>query len=75
MDAIIIFPHLFPSKYARVGEHNTSTNTDCEKLSLLEETCAPLAQSILVDEVIVHPDYNMFAQINDIAMILIDLCT
>ncbi|EAA10593.5 AGAP004638-PA [Anopheles gambiae str. PEST] len=66
---VVQFQDFGQLKYARVGEHNTSTNTDCEKLSLLEETCAPLAQSILVDEVIVHPDYNMFAQINDIALV------
>ncbi|XP_052890586.1 CLIP domain-containing serine protease HP8-like [Anopheles moucheti] len=55
--------------YARVGEHNTSTVSDCEEQTSGEELCAPIVQTIHVDEVIVHPDYNSFRQMNDVALV------
>ncbi|XP_049300737.1 CLIP domain-containing serine protease HP8-like [Anopheles funestus] len=63
------FSDLGKLTYARVGEHNTSTVTDCEKQTSTEEICAPLVQTIHIDEVIVHPDYNMFQQTNDVALV------
>uniref|UniRef100_A0A182VPV9 Peptidase S1 domain-containing protein n=1 Tax=Anopheles minimus TaxID=112268 RepID=A0A182VPV9_9DIPT len=59
--------------YVRIGEHNTSTVIDCEKQHSKEETCAPVVQTIHIDEVIVHPDYNMFRQTNDVALIKLRL--
>lgn len=63
------FSDLGKLTYARVGEHNTSSVTDCEKQPSQEETCAPAVQTIHIDEVIVHPDYNMFRQTNDVSLV------
>ncbi|XP_052866357.1 CLIP domain-containing serine protease HP8-like [Anopheles cruzii] len=55
--------------YVRLGEYNSSTENDCSLLSEQGETCAPPAQDIMVDAVIIHPEYNMFRQVNNIALV------
>ncbi|XP_053667791.1 CLIP domain-containing serine protease HP8-like [Anopheles marshallii] len=63
------FKGLGQLSYARIGDHNTSTVSDCEQQISGEETCAPQVQTIHIDELIVHPDYNSFQQVNDVALV------
>ncbi|XP_035902747.1 serine protease easter-like [Anopheles stephensi] len=62
------FKDLGQLTYARVGEHNTSAESDCEKDATGEEACAPSVQTIHIDEVIIHPEYDLFNQRNDVAL-------
>lgn len=55
--------------YVRLGEHNSSSASDCEPQTSGQEKCAPEVQDILVDAVIVHPDYDAFQQVNDVALV------
>uniref|UniRef100_A0A182NE12 Peptidase S1 domain-containing protein n=1 Tax=Anopheles dirus TaxID=7168 RepID=A0A182NE12_9DIPT len=55
--------------YVRIGEHNSSTVIDCEQQTPGEEKCAPAVQDILVDAIIIHPDYDSFRQVNDVALV------
>ncbi|XP_050716048.1 phenoloxidase-activating enzyme-like isoform X2 [Eriocheir sinensis] len=43
----------FNLDFVRVGEHQLSTNPDCER-----RRCAPSPQDIRVSEIIIHEDYN-----------------
>lgn len=56
--------------YARLGEYNTTSDRDCiEGNSNQNKDCAPAVQDILVDVVIPHPDFNLFKQSNNIALV------
>ncbi|TDG47409.1 hypothetical protein AWZ03_006137 [Drosophila navojoa] len=56
----------------RLGEWDTLTNPDCQVSGVpIKTECAPPYQDVLIEEVIVHPDYNKDSpsQTYDIAMI------
>ncbi|XP_045139229.1 CLIP domain-containing serine protease 14D-like isoform X1 [Portunus trituberculatus] len=52
-------------EFVRIGEHTLSTVQDCEN-----GLCAPLAQDILVEQIIMHPEYGSpCKECNDIALL------
>ncbi|XP_050079479.1 serine protease easter-like [Anopheles maculipalpis] len=67
------FTDLGQLTYARIGEHNTSTVSDCEKDGSRKEICALPVQTIHVDQVIIHPEYDLFKQRNDVALVKLRL--
>lgn len=52
----------------RLGEYDTSTRVDCQD-NRRDSVCAPPVQEIPVQETIVHPDYDKYRYLNDIALI------
>lgn len=52
----------------RLGEYDTSTTVDCSADNR-DSICAPPVQEIAVQETIVHPDYDKYRYLNDIALI------
>uniref|UniRef100_A0A1L8DQE9 CLIP domain-containing serine protease n=2 Tax=Nyssomyia neivai TaxID=330878 RepID=A0A1L8DQE9_9DIPT len=57
-------PGRFELKGVRVGEYDTTKDQDCK-----DGECLPKVQDILVEEIIVHPEYNPRKHKNDIALI------
>ncbi|XP_050085089.1 serine protease easter-like [Anopheles aquasalis] len=56
--------------HVRLGEYNSSTDHDCQIInSKAGETCAPPTQDIAVDVIIVHPMYDAYEQVNNIALV------
>uniref|UniRef100_A0A8W7JVY1 Peptidase S1 domain-containing protein n=2 Tax=Anopheles albimanus TaxID=7167 RepID=A0A8W7JVY1_ANOAL len=59
-----------PLTYIRLGEFNSSTDRDCQIIKSRDgETCAPPTQDIAVDVIIVHPMYDAYEQVNNIALV------
>jgi hypothetical protein len=53
----------------RVGEHNITSERDCDKHGTFEEICAEKYQDIGIEKVDAHPNYSMTKLHNDIALI------
>jgi secreted trypsin-like serine protease len=53
--------------HVRVGEHDTSSDIDCDKAS--EPFCNPPPENIDIDNYFVHEQYDKINQTNDIALI------
>ncbi|XP_053669159.1 serine protease easter-like [Anopheles marshallii] len=61
-----------PTRYGvssvRLGEYNRNTLTDCASVDG-QMVCAPPVQTLRIESVITHPDYNKPRYANDIALI------
>ena len=56
-----------------MGEHDLSTEEDCEGKDTPDEICAPRLQEFRIEEVIAHKQYNSPKLYqNDIALIRVD---
>ena len=53
----------------RLGEHDQTTERDCEVIDVGEEVCAPPTQNFNIERVITHPDYSSTTKHNDIALL------
>lgn len=53
----------------RVGEHDITTERDCEMAGTFEEVCAEKYQDIHIEKVDPHPDFSTQKLHNDIALI------
>lgn len=57
----------------RLGEHNTATNPDCPKVSIVNQNCAPPHQDFSPEEVIIHSTFHQRNLVSDdIALIRLD---
>ncbi|XP_049534904.1 serine protease easter-like [Anopheles darlingi] len=56
--------------FVRLGEFHSTTDPDCQIIKAGDrETCAPPTQDIAVDVTIVHPGYDSYEQVNNIALV------
>ena len=53
----------------RVGEHDITTERDCDNPGTASEVCAERYQDFTIDQVIYHPQYSPVSMHDDIAII------